>query len=781
MHIPSRADVDLVGVIGSRIQLTNRGREFVALCPFHDDKNPSFSVVPDKGFAHCFGCGWNGDAIEFLRDHDGVDFKTAVELVSKPHEALPIKAGLGARPKPRLPWTAIKPPPDNPAPASFATRSLGEPVATWCYRDTDGAPLGYDARYEVKNRDGEQKKAVLTWTYGHDTELKENVALQWAPRSFNRPRPLYGLDRLATWPARQAIIVSGCKTADATQQLFPASVAVTWCGGDQNARHTNWTPLSKRDCIVIPDADESGIEAGRHIAAVLHDLGCQVRIITPEPERERGWDLADALAASWTPDMALEWARKLVQPYTPTARVVELKLVDKPAEERVDIPPSFSDDAIADTFARRYKCKIRYVAEWKSWYIWEGVRWRRDETLDVQDYARFICREVVNWERGALLSEAGKRAIASKSAASNVEFLARSARDLVATSAQWDHDRLMLGTPSGMIDLRTGIMRPAVAEDYCTRITCVAPVRGEHPLWDRVIAQATGEDVEKYNYIKRWIGYMLTGDVREECFMFLHGAGGSGKSTLVKTISDILNDYATTVSVEAFLDNKLPRHSQEIAKLAGKRFVSASETEEGRRWNESLIKALTGRDKISAHHMRQNDFEFYPQFKLLIFGNHIPRLKSVGEEMRRRVHLINYGASIEEAKRDPTLKDRITAEYPAILQWMIDGCVDWLQQGLSRPQSVRADTDEYLRGEDVMASWIEDCCRQSPGTITATATLYKSWSDWCVSTGEYPVSQKRFAQLLEAHGYQRARTKIMRGFSGIELIGANYNNWQGQS
>jgi len=171
----------------------------------------------------------------------------------------------------------------------------------------------------------------------------------------------------------------------------------------------------------------------------------------------------------------------------------------------------------------------------------------------------------------------------------------------------------------------------------------------------------------------------------------------------------------------------MERHPTELAMLQGARLVTATETEEGKRWDEPRIKALTGRDPISARFMRQDFFEYVPQFKLMISGNHRPGLRTVDEAIRRRMNLIKCEASIPKDERDPKLAEKMKAEWSGILSWMIEGCIKWQRDGLKPPAAVIAATDDYLEVEDAFGSWLEECCAQGPNETATAAELWDSW------------------------------------------------------
>jgi putative DNA primase/helicase len=197
--------------------------------------------------------------------------------------------------------------------------------------------------------------------------------------------------------------------------------------------------------------------------------------------------------------------------------------------------------------------------------------------------------------------------------------------------------------------------------------------------------------------------------------------------------------------------------------------VTAIETEDGTRWAESKIKSLSGGDKIAARYMRQDFFEFLPEFKLLVAGNHKPGLRSVDEAMRRRLHLIPFTVTIPKSDQDPALAEKLRGEYRGILQWAIEGCLEWQHQGLNPPAVVRNATDQYLAAEDAIGRWIEERCVIDRLQWTAGSLLYRDFSSWCEATGELRGTQKRFTQALESRGFSPQRTRDARGFAGIAL------------
>jgi len=287
-------------------------------------------------------------------------------------------------------------------------------------------------------------------------------------------------------------------------------------------------------------------------------------------------------------------------------------------------------------------------------------------------------------------------------------------------------------------------------------------------------------DTELINFLQRSFGYSLTGSVQEHALFFGHGGGANGKGTTIETIAGILGDYARTAPMEVFTASPSDRHPTELAMLQGSRFVTASETEEGRRWAESKIKQMTGGDKIAARFMRGDFFEYNPQFKLWLTGNHKPGLRSVDEAIRRRFNLIPFTVTIPDAERDKHLFDKLKEEWPGILSWMIEGCLVWQTMGLAPPTAVRDATNEYLRSEDALGLWFAERCIADPvSTGALTSRLFEDWKRWAERAREYQISMRKFSEMLEARSEALGIKKVSdlqmidgkhgRGFKGVRL------------
>jgi putative DNA primase/helicase len=387
--------------------------------------------------------------------------------------------------------------------------------------------------------------------------------------------------------------------------------------------------------------------------------------------------------------------------------------------------------------------------------------------LHAFDRARDICREE------ALACEKPASAVASAKTVAAVVQLARADRRLAATVAQWDADADLFNDGAATYNLRTGVGRAPDPLDYITKKTAcsAAPADTPHPLWTAFLDRITAGNGELQQFLQRYIGYCCTGCTTEHVFVFAYGVGSNGKSTFVNTVAKIFGDYATVADMGTFIASNAERHPTDLAKLRGARLVVAQETQKGRRWDETKIKALTGGDKITARFMRQDFFDFVPTFKLFIVGNHKPRLSNVDEAMRRRLLLVPFTVQIPPGERDRQLPEKLWSEREAILRWCIDGCLEWQRIGLAPPAIVRDATDEYFAEQDIVGQWIEDCTEDAGKfAFTRIAELFSSWKTWCEDRNLKPGNTRILSEALADRGYAKTRDKTgQRGFQTLAI------------
>lgn len=440
--------------------------------------------------------------------------------------------------------------------------------------------------------------------------------------------------------------------------------------------------------------------------------------------------------------------------------------------------PNNSQEQLALEFTHRHAGRLRYVAKWGVWLIWDGRMWQVDETHRTFGLARALCREravMVNDDKN------GNKAagIASRRTASDVLTLAQADRRHAATTDQWDADPWLLNTPGGIVNLRTGAMLPHDPARHMTKMTAVAP-GGGCPRWLAFLDQITDGDKALQTYLQRVCGYALTGVTSEHAFLYGYGTGRNGKSVFLDTVAGILDSYAVAAPPDTFTASQNESHPTEIARLRGARFVTGQETEEGKRWNETRIKQLSGANaatKVPARFMRQDFFEFTPQCKIFLIGNTKPQLRRVDQAIKDRFQLVPFTVYIPPEQRDRDLPDKLRGEWPGILQWMIAGCLEWQKIGLMPPPAVANASREYLDGEDRITQWISECCEAGPDKSEASSRLFQSYKRWMALAGESALTQKAFSQELESRRFAVKRTNRGSDVIGLALAAPEDPEW----
>jgi len=421
--------------------------------------------------------------------------------------------------------------------------------------------------------------------------------------------------------------------------------------------------------------------------------------------------------------------------------------------------PRFSDQDLVVQVIKRHGDELRFLPHSGKFLLWDGSRWKVDQMNGADGTVICVLRAQSQLAKRSIPkpSKAERTAvhIASTNCYTNVMKLLKSELEILLSPEQCDADQWLLGVPEGTVDLRTGRVIAPDPTHHITMSTSVASAHGDPLRWNSFLDEATGGDFDLVNYLQRLCGYLLTGSIREHSITFFHGGGGNGKSVFINAIIEVLGDYAGTAPADTFMKSYGDRHPTELAGLVGDRAVFAQETGEGRRWDEEKLKSISGGDTIASRFIGKNFFSFQPQFKLVFSSNNKPTISNLDAAMKRRINLVPFTCVPKVV--DQQLPEKLKAEYPQILQWMIEGCMKWQELGLDPPKKVRVATEEYFSEEDTLGRWINDNCRHDPLVKTETRELYGDFATWADLMGMRPGDEKKFVRGLVSRGYDRSK------------------------
>jgi putative DNA primase/helicase len=439
-----------------------------------------------------------------------------------------------------------------------------------------------------------------------------------------------------------------------------------------------------------------------------------------------------------------------------------------------------TDAGNAARFAARNGAWVRYCYAWGAWLVWSGHCWRVDPGNRVMELAKDTAREI--WQEAERAESAEERRHVAKWAAISESEprlramlnLARSEPGIPVLPDELDTDPMLLACTNGTLDLRPpGTLRPPRREDLITKAVPVAfDPAAPCPRFLDFLGRIFDGKGEVIDFLQRALGYALTGDTTEQVLFILYGPSGSnGKSTLLSTAVTLLGEYAVTTSPETFM---VKDHTggvpNDVARLKGARLVIAVETEAGhRRLDESLVKRVTGGDRLSARFMRGEWFDFAPTFKIFLATNAWPRVRGASNAIWRRLRLVPFTVTIPDAEQDHHLAEKLTAELPGILAWAVRGCLAWQRDGLGEPDAVREATNEYRAEMDSLKGFLADRCVDAPDATGLAKELYEAYVDWCKTTEEEAMTQNAFGRRMTERGYTRPPTKTARFYRGLRL------------
>jgi len=419
---------------------------------------------------------------------------------------------------------------------------------------------------------------------------------------------------------------------------------------------------------------------------------------------------------------------------------------------------------------------IRYCFHTKKWYVWSGRRWAVDDKGIIYLKAKRVVQSILA-EAAEIEDEEDRKAFVKHERASESDNrikaminLAQSEGEIPVRLKDFDANPNLLNTVSGTIDLSTGKVGSHRRSDLVTKMSLVTyDAAAKCPTWERFLNQVTDGNKALQSYLQRGVGYSLTGETSEDALFLLYGKGANGKTTFLEVVRHILGDYAQTADFASFMVSKNQTIRNDIAKLNGARFVTATESESGKRMSEAVVKQLTGGDTVSARFLYSESFEFVPQFKLWLGTNHKPKIVGADDGIWRRIRLIPFIVQIPKEQQDKDLPKKLKAEASGILNWALEGLRQWQKMGLAEPDTVTEATSEYRADQDVLQHFIDARCKMGVGERVKGSSLYATYKLWADIAGEFIMSERDFGNAMSDRGYSRYRTSNERGWEGIAL------------
>lgn len=764
--IPDVGSGDVAGLFQAHIKglkPSGGNGQHIGLCPFHQDKQPSFSVNLGSGLWTCHaGCGQGDtadfaervgeDKTKFYRNGNGSPPPSTVTTQPKKETPLP-KAEIEQA---RQWYKYLRDHFDE------LTKAL-----PWIREAVKATGTGYDSetrRFAFVHRDSAGKVVNVKHHKGPDGEAPYSIP----GHGQNR---LYPLHLLKDYDPGFVIYCEGEK--DAVTLLANNFQAVTGTTGAGNVP-PDLRPLAKfRAVVVLLDNDEAGRAGSIKVADAILAQCPETEVCLsfwPEDNAE-GYDITDYFQDGGTADGFQEQMLRDLSPYRSTRQ--ETQAVPPPTRT---FPQT--DTGQAEYFAHLYGERLRYDHSRKYWLIYQTHWWVEDLDGEVIRRAKRAARK--RYQAAVQIEDLKQRDAEATFAIKNesrskidaVLALAQAEIPLADKGQGWDADPWFLGVNNGVVDLTTGELRDGKPED---RITKHVPLnfdpKAKCERWHRFISEIMGGNLELIDYLHRAIGYSLTGSNPEQCLFFLWGKGANGKTVFTNLLRFILGPYGWNANFSLLEWNRNKTSTDDLANIEGRRVVTSSETSDSRRLNEARIKALTGGDSITARHLYQSEREYRPVAKFWLATNHLPIVGDDSYGFWRRVRLIPFTVTFAGDKDDRNLEEALKKEAQGILAWAVEGCFAYQEKGLEPPDVVKAATERYRQDSDPLSDFINERCEEN-GEVRAR-DLYKAYTAWAEGQGMKPketLSGTKFGRLMSDR-YNKETTMYGKKYCGISLRG----------
>lgn len=449
------------------------------------------------------------------------------------------------------------------------------------------------------------------------------------------------------------------------------------------------------------------------------------------------------------------------------------RLTIKPTTGRIPEPYTndrFNDDSDARYLLSLYGEHMHYVRAW-GWVIWDGSRWvKKADHLAMQlakAAGRNLYKEAATQSEDNDSKKLARHANKSLSAYNLKAALTLAASEVNCDANDFDKDPFLFNCHNGILDLRTGKLTPHFQAAMLTKMASTHyDPQATCPKWNAFLLRIMDGKKHMVDFLQRAVGYSLTSSLAEQAMFFLYGGGANGKSTFIKTVLDMMGEYADQAPSN-FLTNP---GRFDTARLVGTRFCATVEVTEGKNLAEAIVKMMTGGDRIVAEEKNKDPFATDNTFKIWLAANHKPNVRNNDEAIWRRIKLIPFTVTIPEQEQNHNLLDELRDEFPGILNWAVQGCLEWQKNGIQYPDEVRRATAEYRADSDVIGQFINDCCIQGPDASAPLKDIFAAYLVWAEANKERnDITNNSFSRRLEERGLQKKKESAGAKFYGIGL------------
>lgn len=724
-----------------------KGNEYVALCPCHQENTPSFyfkQTESGKILFHCFaGCSQESIILELKKR------KLYNSELTLKRDLLPVGISYF------WPPTAILKK-QNKEITSDTQKTFSDIYIY--YAKTGGKILGYVVRYE-----GHGKKDLIPYFIYRDNKY-------WSSGlgSFNKNRTLYNIDLLNS-ETTYIYFVEGEKCAKRLQKYFNDTnqndkIALTWLGGTSSVSKSDYSDIKGYKVYLWPDNDKVGHKAMDKLCSIIAQEN-EVQFVDTSVFVNNGYDCYDFLKDGYG-----------LKDLNFISKKIDIKKNEKTVE--IKLNHHLTDLGNARRLIDNNKDNIKYCNK-VDWFYFNSEIWKQDEQSYILKLATETAEKIT--EEITENSDQDEIEMILKHSRSSQQLsklkamieVAKSIENVTIQPTKFDQDNFLFCVKNGILDLKENKLIEFNKEQYISKQSLVKyDKNAKCDNWIKFLNKIFDNNQEIINYLKRAVGYSLTGSTEEQIMLLLWGSGSNGKSVFCETLKLLHGDYAVSTNIDMLLidsKGKADTSTNSLARLKGQRLVLGSEIPQNAKFNESRIKEITGQDTISARFLFKEFFDFIPNFKLFIRSNYRPEITGEDLGIWRRIHCVPFNINITETEKDKNLLNKLKLELSGILNWALEGVQDWLIQGLNAPSIITQSVQNYKDEMDIVGQWIDDCCEIDSKSKISSKLLLKNFNDWAISQGERHRSMRYLKPALENRGFYRQSTIGGKFYVGLRL------------